>query len=205
MKSDRVKARYERIAPHYDFWDAVPERLFYSAWRRRLWEGLAAGRILEIGVGTGKNIPFYPAGAQVTAIDTSPRMLKRAAKRAAARRDVAIELRVMDASRLSLADNTFDAVVGSFILTVLDEPQRALEEIKRVCRPGGALHLIEFTRSDKRLTALLQDLAAPLTYAVYGARVNRDITGLIERSGYRIVSAEALGGMVRLLRMRLPQ
>ena len=195
------KRTYDRIASTYDFLDTIPERLFYRSWRRQLWSPLTAGRILEIGVGTGKNIPFYPAGAQVTAVDISPRMLDKAAERAATKQDVSIELHTMSVSQLSFKDDTFDAVVGSFIFTVIDDPSLALQEIMRVCRPGGRVHLLEFTRSDNRLVALIQDLLTPLNRAIYRARMNRDIVGLVRRSGFQAVAVEAVGdGIVRCIR-----
>jgi len=200
-----VRTTYNRIASLYDIWDAIPEGLFYRSWRRQLWNRLTAGKILEIGVGTGKNIRFYPPGGQVTAIDLSPKMLERAAKRATARQDIPIELLTMDVSELAFADGTFDAVVGSFILTVLADPLKALREIKRVCKPGGTLLLLEFTRSDNKLVALVQDLVTPLTYAIYKAHLNRDLITLVQRSGYQITSAEAIGnGMVTLIQAVLP-
>ncbi len=69
-KSDRdIEKKYDRLASIYDFWDVIPERLLYRSWRLKLWEKVQGERILEVGVGTGKNIPFYPSGAQTTAID----------------------------------------------------------------------------------------------------------------------------------------
>jgi len=196
-----VKRTYDRIASIYDFLDALPERLFYRSWRRQLWSQVTAGRILEVGVGTGKNVPFYPAGAQVTAVDISPRMLEKAAERAATRQDVSIELHTMSVSQLSFQDDTFDAVVGSFIFTVIDDPSLALREIMRVCRPGGRVHLLEFTRSDSRLAAFIQDLFAPITDAIYRARVNRDIVGLVRRCGFQEVAIEAVGdGIIKCIR-----
>ena len=203
--SANTRRRYDRIAPIYDFWDIVPEHLLYSSWRRQLWNGLRAEKILEIGVGTGKNMSFYPPGARVTAIDISPKMLEKAAKRATMRRDISIELVTMDVSALSLQHGVFDAVVGSFILTVLPDPLSALREIKRVCKPGGMLLLLEFTRSDNRLLALLQGLVTPLTYVFYRARINRDILALVATSGFKIISAKGMAdGLVKLICAVLP-
>ncbi len=194
------RAKYDRIASFYDSWDSIPERLFYNSWRRRLWSGLAAGSILEIGVGTGKNIPFYPSGSQVTAIDLSPKMLETAVRRATTRQDVSVRLLEMDVNALSLDDHSFDAVVGSFILMVLPDPLRALQEIARVCKPGAMLRLLEFTRSDNKLAALMQNLLTPVNLAVYGAHLNRELVKLVESSGFREVTAEAVGdGVVKII------
>lgn len=204
-KSRDLKASYDRIAYIYDFWDIIPERLFYRSWRAHLWSGVKAGRILEIGVGTGKNIPFYPSGAKVTAIDISSKMLGKAVKRAAARQDVFIELFVMDVNKLSFDNKTFDTVIGSFILTVLPDPRQALQEIMRVSKVSGTLLLLEFVRSDNKLIALIQDLLTPFTHTVYKAYINRDITTLVKRSGFQIISVNTIGSsIVKIISAVLP-
>jgi ubiquinone/menaquinone biosynthesis C-methylase UbiE len=197
--SDTQK-QYNRIASIYDILDAIPERLFYRSWRRQLWEKVTAGRILEIGVGTGKNMYFYPPGAQVTAIDISSKMLEKATVKTAGRSDIVIELLTMDVSELTLEAALFDAVVGSFILMVVPHPLKALQEIKRVCKPDGKLFLLEFTRSDNQLVAFLQDLVTPFTHTVYHAHVNRDIAMLVQGSGFRIVNIEEVrDGIIKII------
>lgn len=204
QNADVTKKTYDRIAPWYDFLDAIPEHLFYRSWRRELWKNVSAGRILEIGVGTGKNIGNYPPEAQVTAIDISAQMLEKAAARSTVRQDVSIELMVMDVRELNFNSGTFDSVVGSFVLTVLADPLPALKEIKRVLKPGGELILLDFVRSRHKTIALLQDLCAPLTLAVYQAHINRDPARIIERSGFQITLAKGMSGdVVRLFRAAL--
>lgn len=196
-----IQTRYDRIASNYDICDAIPERLFYRSWRRRLWGELTGGRILEIGVGTGKNIYFYPPGAHVIAVDISSKMLEKAVIRTTSRPDVQIELLTMNVSELTFDADVFDAVVGSFILTVLPDPLKVLQEVKRVCKPDGKLLLLEFTRSNNQLISFLQDLVTPLTHAVYRAHLNREILKMIERSGFQIVTTEQVGnGFVKLIR-----
>ena len=200
-----IQRRYDRIAPRYDLWDSIPERLLYHTWRKQLFGRLTSGRILEIGIGTGKNIPFYPPGVQVTGVDISPEMLARAAGRADIRHDISISLAVMDVSALSFPDDTFDVVVGSFVLTVLPDLLGALQEIKRVCKPAGKLMFLEFTRSENRLVSLLQNLVTPLTYAVYKAHLNREITKLLEMSGFQMVTTEEVkAGMVKIIMAVVP-
>ncbi len=204
-KSDTQK-QYDRIASIYDILDAIPERLFYRSWRRQLWDRVTAGRILEIGIGTGKNIHFYPPGAQVTAIDISSKMLEKAVAKTASRPDIAIELLTMDASELTFDTALFDAIVGSFILMVVPDPLKALQEIKRVCQPGSKLFLLEFTRSNNRLVAFLQDLVTPLTYAVHRAHVNRDIVKLVQNSGFTIIKIEEVrDGIVKIIQAISPE
>jgi ubiquinone/menaquinone biosynthesis C-methylase UbiE len=195
-----VQARYDKIAGSYDNWDTVPEHLFYRSWRRKLWSRVEKGKILEIGTGTGKNIPFYPSGAQVTAIDISSKMLRKATERTGSRPDVTITLRTMDISKLAFDAGVFDAVVRSFLLMVAPDPTQALQEVTRVCKAGGKLLLLEFTRSTTPVTAFFQDLITRFTYAIYCAHINRDMMTLVERNDFRIVAVEqVLGGLVKVI------
>ncbi len=195
-----IRKQYNRIASIYDSLDTILERLFYGSWRRQLWEMVTTSRILEIGVGTGKNICFYPPGAHVTAIDISPKMLEKAAARATSRPDIVFELVTMDVSRLTFDATLFDAVIGSFIIMVVPDPLKVLQEIKRVCKPSGELLLLEFTRSDNQLVAFLQDLVTPLTYAVYRAYLNRDIIKLVQGSGFKIIRIEEVeNGIAKII------
>lgn len=195
-----VRAHYDSIARFYDAWDAIPEWLLYRSWRRRLWSKVGQGTILEIGVGTGKNIDLYPTRSRVTAIDISRKMLDRAAARARSRPDITIGLALMDAGGLAFQDGAFDTVVGSFLLMVAPDPLKALAEILRVCRPGGKLLALEFTRSANPAMALLQNALTPLTSAAYHARVNQDIAAMAQQKGFHDVTAEKFaGGMVSIV------
>ena len=201
-----IRKQYDRLASIYDMLDAIPERLFYRSWRRQLWDGITPGKILEIGVGTGKNIYFYPPGAQVTAIDISTEMLEKATARAARRPDIAIELLTMDVTELTFETALFDTIVGSFIFMVVPDPLKALQKIKQVCQPGSKLCLLEFTRSHNRLVAFFQDTATPLTQAMYHAQVNRDIVMLVQSSGFRISKIDEVGGgMVKIIQAVYPE
>src|SRR3989337_2586309 len=102
-----TRARYDRIAPLYDWMQALPERR-YQPWRERLWQLVEGRRVLEVGVGTGKNIPFFPPGMELTAIDLSPAMLSCARARALQLGLVA-DLRVGDAQDLEFPEDTFDS------------------------------------------------------------------------------------------------
>ena len=124
--------RYQRIAPVYDLLDLPFEYGRYRCIRRLLFEGLS-GRLLDVGVGTGRNFPFYPPGSQVVGIDISAAMLARAEPR---RKSAAaeVELRQMDVTGLHIPDRTFDAAVATFLFCVLPEELQvpALKELGRV-------------------------------------------------------------------------
>lgn len=120
-----TRARYNRIAPTYDAMEAFTERAAFGAWRQELWAAVPAGRVLEVGIGTGKNLPFYPPDAQMTAIDLSERMLERARRRAVGL-GVRVDLRLMDVQHLEFADASFDAAVATFVFCSVPDPVAGL-------------------------------------------------------------------------------
>lgn len=120
-----TQARYNRLAPVYDLMEWFTERSTFQEWRRDLWSRLPAGRILEVGVGTGKNMPYYPKSTHITAIDLSEGMLAKAQRRAA---DLGIEvdLRHMDVKRLAFPQDTFEAAVATFMFCSVPVPLKGL-------------------------------------------------------------------------------
>lgn len=147
---DRIKNRYDAIASTYDRWDA--EHRAVERLRRILLRPLR-GKILEIAVGTGLNLPCYCKQADVTACDISAGMLKKAAARLADMADHRIKLARMDAHKLLFMGETFDVVVGTFVFCSVDEPGKVAREIKRVLKPGGRLVTIGY-HHDKVLRLL---------------------------------------------------
>jgi len=197
-----TRARYNRIAVVYDLMEAFIERTAFAAWRQRLWAGVPAGRVLEVGVGTGKNLPYYPAGAQVTAIDLSERMLERARRRATDL-GVRVDLRLMDAQRLAFPAGAFDAAVATFVFCSVPDPVQGLRELGRVVRPGGDIWLLEHMRIDRPVIGPLMDLLNPLVVRMVGANINRRTVENVRRAGLILVSVEHLQGeLVRLIHAR---
>jgi ubiquinone/menaquinone biosynthesis C-methylase UbiE len=148
-ETERVRRFWEGEAPTYDrsmgFWDKVVFR------GDRAWAcGQASGEVLEIAVGTGLNIPYYPDGVRLTAIDISETMLERARRRAKEiGRDV--DLRKGDAQALAFPDAHFDTVVCTFSLCSIPDHRRAIAEMGRVLRPGGRVLFVEHVRSPNLL------------------------------------------------------
>ena len=120
-KTAAARARYDRVAGIYDLVERPMERGQFSGWREQLWALARGPRILEVGVGTGKNFPYYPPGPEVTAIDFSPKMLARARRRATAEGH-RVDLQLMDVQRLGFADSSFDSVLGSFVFCSVPDP-----------------------------------------------------------------------------------
>jgi ubiquinone/menaquinone biosynthesis C-methylase UbiE len=133
------------------------EALFFAGAREWACDR-AAGDVLEIGIGSGRNLPFYGSAVRLTGIDISQEMLKLAARRAEAR-GRKVELRLGDAQQLPFGDHTFDMVVSTFSLCSIPDDRSAVQEAARVLRPGGRFILVEHVRSPQRLVRAVQTLA----------------------------------------------
>lgn len=185
-----TKARYDRQAALYDRKNALLERLAMRRWRTRLWSKVKGSRILEVGVGTGANFPFYPKGVHVSAIDLSDRMLEQA-KEKAAREGIPVDLRQMDVQALEFPDQSFDVVVATFVFCSVPDPILGLQEIRRVLKPEGRAVLLEHVRRETPLAGFLMDCLNPLIVRMTGANINRPTVGNIERAGFTIESVES--------------
>lgn len=197
--------RYQRIAPLYDLLDLPFEYLRYRRIRPQLFQGLS-GRILDAGVGTGRNISFYPPEAHVVGIDLSPAMLARASRRAS-RLGRVVELLQMDITRLEMPDQSYDAVVASFLFCVLPEQLQlpALREIERVLKPGGTLRLIEYVRPQGMLRSVLASFWAPWMAWAYGAGFDRRTEQHVSKSGLELLESRFLvNDLIKLMSLRKP-
>jgi phosphatidylethanolamine/phosphatidyl-N-methylethanolamine N-methyltransferase len=196
----QTQSRYNRLAPVYDLMEAIVERFALRRWRGRLWPQINGNRILEVGVGTGKNIPYYPMGVQVTAVDLSDKMLERAQRRLQ-ELDIEADLCLMDAQRLAFPDAAFDTVVGTFVFCSVPDPVLGLRELGRVVKPGGQILLLEHVRVNKPLVGTLMDLLDPLVLRLMGPHINRRTAENVEKAGLEIERVEELasGGLVKLI------
>jgi ubiquinone/menaquinone biosynthesis C-methylase UbiE len=196
--------RYERIAPVYDLLDLPFEYGRYRRIRRLLFQGLS-GRLLDAGVGTGRNFVFYPPGSQVVGIDVSSAMLARAEPRrksAAAK----VELRQMDVTCLEIPDRTFDAAVATFLFCVLPEELQvpALKELGRVVKPGGSVRLLEYVRPQRTVRGVLARLWEPWIAWAYGASFDRRTEEHIPEAGLELTEARfVVDDLVRLISARV--
>lgn len=180
-ETEVVRQRYDRIAAIYDALESGME-LRARKWRADLWARVPAGRVLELGAGTGKNIPYYPRNAEIIATDISPRMLERARRRAY-RLGVAVDLRVADAQQLPFPDQSFDTVVTTFVFCSIPDPARALAEALRVLRPGGRLLLLEHVLSQRPVLRWLMRKFDIVPYRLWGAHINRETVELVAAAG----------------------
>lgn len=193
--SEVIRKRYDRIAPYFDRLESLMEARAFSRWRALQWSRVRGPNVLEVGVGTGKNFPHYPQGLHITAIDFSPRMLRRAEqKRQASGLDVA--LRLMDVQRLEFPAASFDTVVGSFVFCSVPNPAAGLAEIARVLRPGGRLVLLEHVLSDRAVMAWLMKRLSPLVVRLLGANLDRRTVESVAAAGFRIECVTDLSGRI---------
>ncbi len=177
-----LQSKYNITALFYDFLDYPWERV-YRKWRPSL-VGDLLGKVLEAGVGTGRNLEFYSSNADVLGIDLSPAMLRKAEKRRS-KAKCSVSLRNEDATVMaSIESGQFDWVVSTFMCCVMpDEIQvDAIEQFARVLKPGGKFRLLEMVYSKNKATRKKQERFAPFVEKVYGARFDRNTLRHLESS-----------------------
>lgn len=191
---------FDRIAAPYDRGMAPLEKLWLREMRGQLLPR-ARGKVLEVGVGTGANLPFYDTSIRLTAVDESADMLAFAAQRAAVlNRPVCFSQ--TDVEHLNFPSGYFDTAVASLVLCSVIDQQRALGELRRVLRkPGGILLLLEHMRPYHGPLAWVVDLANIPWYAMNGrCQLNRDTEQALMLTGFEVERVESrLGGLLRVI------
>lgn len=184
-----VQKAYRRYAKLYDVYFG----LLFQPGRRAVVEAMHCqpqDRILEVGVGTGLSLPLYPSDTRVTGIDISAEMLQRArARKARAKLDQVVDLRVMDAERMDFPDNSFDKVVAMYVASVVPHPARMLEEMRRVCKPGGELFIVNHFHSTNPVVGGVESLLAPLS-RLLGFHPDLDLAGFVRETGLEVVESQ---------------
>jgi ubiquinone/menaquinone biosynthesis C-methylase UbiE len=198
-EAEHIRRVYEREASNYDRNVKLPERLLFSGGREWVcaW---AEGEVLEIAVGTGRNLPHYPDGVRLTGIEFVPAMLE-VARRRAVELGRPVELRLGDAQALEFEDATFDTVVCTLSLCTIPDDRAAVAEVRRVLRPGGRFVLLEHVRSPVRAVRGVQRLLAP-AFVRFGAdHLLREPLEHVQAEGFSIELLERskLGLVERLL------
>jgi ubiquinone/menaquinone biosynthesis C-methylase UbiE len=186
------RQRYDRVAPFYDLLDLPFEYGRYRALRPHLFQSIS-GTILDAGVGTGRNMPFYPEGSHITGIDLSPAMIARASKRRA-KLGKDVELLEMSVLATTFPDRHFDSIVATFLFCVLDVDQQlpALRELARICKPTGVLRFLEYTYSNDPIRHFMMRLWAPWVRWMYGAAFDRQTERHIPQAGLEVVETRFL-------------
>ena len=161
LEKRQVQRAYELYAPIYDFifdWIFAPGR---AAAVRQL--GLQPNDVtLEVGIGTGLNLPLYPPAARLIGIDLSQEMLDKAVERVQTLAMPNVTLKVMDATALDFGDNEFDKALATYTISAVPDPVAVLREMRRVVKPGGVIVILNHFRSERKFAGHLEDLVAPV-------------------------------------------
>ncbi len=178
---NKIKNRYNRVAGFYDIFDK-PMEMAFSKWREKLLQG-AKGEVLEVGIGTGKNIPYYPDNIELTGIDFSPQMVKIAKGKAKNKSN--IKILEMDAENMDFSDNSFDTVITSCVFCSVPDPVKGLKEIRRVCNNGGKILMLEHVRSHKKVLGPIMDAFNFIPLHLFGANINRETYQNLRNAGFK--------------------
>jgi ubiquinone/menaquinone biosynthesis C-methylase UbiE len=184
-----VVSKYNRIAPIFELIDLPLELFFFRKWRKEALSNLS-GTVLEVGIGTGRNLKFYSSRCSVTGIDISEKMLDKAKIKACGMSNITLLL--MDAEQLKFPDNNFDFVISTFTLCSIPDPLKALKEMRRVLKPSGELIALEYVRNSNKLIAWFEDFFNPVTCSIIGDNMNRKNIDNIIDAGFTIQVARNL-------------
>ncbi|AGF97669.1 Phosphatidylethanolamine N-methyltransferase [Methanosarcina mazei Tuc01] len=182
-------SKYNRIAPVYELLDLPLEFFFFRKWRKEALSGLS-GKVLEIGVGSGRNLKYYQAGCSVTGIDASEGMLEKARQKTRGVKNV--NLFLMDAEHLEFPDNSFDYIIATFVLCTIPDPVIALKEMRRVLKPSGELIALEHMHSSNPVISLFEHMIDPFLFFLLGDHTTRHTVKNIQEAGFTILEAKKL-------------
>jgi ubiquinone/menaquinone biosynthesis C-methylase UbiE len=202
-ETDRIRRIFDKQAPKYDRSMARFERLLFSG--NREWAcSQAEGEVLEIAVGTARNLPFYPEGVRLTGVELSPEMAALGRKRADAL-GRQIDIKIGDAEDLDFPDASFDTVVCTYGLCTIPDDRAAIREARRVLRPGGRLLLAEHVRSPNLIVRAIQLLLDPLAHRFGGDHLMREPLDHLAAEGFEVTELKrSKAGWVELVSARAP-
>jgi ubiquinone/menaquinone biosynthesis C-methylase UbiE len=187
LTPQEISQKYDRFAEWYDVAEGMPDLLGIRKLRQRVLRQ-ASGRVLEVAVGTGKNLRYYPRGCRINAVDLSREMLGIAQKRAA-RLQMNVSFLLADAEALPFSDASFDTVVSSLSTCTFPDPVAALREMARVCRTDGKILLLEHGRSNRAWLGRWQDRHADQFAKPLGCNWNREPLELAKDAHLKVIEA----------------
>jgi ubiquinone/menaquinone biosynthesis C-methylase UbiE len=194
MPRDPVARVYDRVARFYDIYD-TPMDWLGGARRRRRVLGRATGHVLEVGIGTARNVEHYPPEVQVTGVDLSGQMLARARRHVTSPGAPGVlgGLVQGDAQQLPHPDAAFDTVTATCVFCSVADPVVGLREVRRVVKPTGQVLLLEHVRPRTPVLGWLFDILSPLTRRLFGPSINRRTEANITAAGLHIADIRRQG------------
>jgi ubiquinone/menaquinone biosynthesis C-methylase UbiE len=199
QRAQQLRRHWDKHARTYDKQMAFWERRLFGDGRHWVC-AQASGEVLEVAIGTGRNLPFYPEGIRLTGVDFSPAMLELA-RRQADQLGRKVDLRLGDAQALDLPDASFDTVVCTLSLCAIPDERRAIAEMKRVLRPGGRLLLLDHVAGAPRWVRAIQWLLERVTGPLGEEHLRRRPLLQVQAEGFQIEQRERskLGIVERLV------
>ena len=198
----REQELYDRKSRFYDLMDWPMDAMGMGRLRRRLWEQAQGKRVLEVGVGTGRNVPHYPPESSVVAVDLSPGMLRRAVRRAG-RAGRQVDFVLADAQHLPFRENAFDTVAATCVFCSVPDPVQGLKELRRVSRSEGSVLLLEHVRAGNPLLGRVMDWLNPISTRFQGVNINRDTVNNVRLAGFDIEREDSfMMSIVKMLRAK---
>jgi phosphatidylethanolamine/phosphatidyl-N-methylethanolamine N-methyltransferase len=188
VENDFVEAVYDKIAKVYDltFGPTLHPGRLQAIQRMDI---QSAERVLEVGVGTGINLSLYPKNCTVTGIDFSGPMLEIARERAARKEIQNVRLLQMDAADLKFADDSFDIVYAPYLISVVPDPVKVAQEMRRVCRPGGRIIVLNHFLSPNAILSRIERLISPFTIHI-GFKADLDLPAFLAQADLQPQSIE---------------
>ncbi|MGH2963340.1 MAG: class I SAM-dependent methyltransferase [Solirubrobacterales bacterium] len=189
-ETERVRRIQDKEAPRYDRQMGFFDRVLFGGGRE--WAcSQVRGEVLEIAIGTGRNLPYYAEGVRLTGVELSPEMMA-IGKQRAARLGRDVEMRIGDAQKLEFEDRSFDSVIITFALCTIPDDRAAASEAYRVLRPAGRLVLLEHVRSPSLPVRVLQRAIDPLSVRFGADHVVREPLDYLANVGFEIDGVERL-------------
>lgn len=206
-QTQHTRNRYNLISWVYNLMEWPIEVFWYKKWRKQLWDQVEGPSVLEIGIGTGKNISYYPKNIDVTGVDLSANMLQKARKIVEQNKLDKVHLFEMDAQHLELPEDTFDETVATFAFCSVPDPVQGLKEALRVTKPGGKLYLLEHMLSTSSfLAGIMKKLDKPIHYLL-GVHIARQTVENVKKAGWDLQSVQVLtsNGVFRKIEAQKPE